>query len=188
MRTIFSAFALTLSALAASAAHAGPQVSLTTSEGTFVIELDDQKAPNTAENFLQYVRDGHYTGTVFHRVIPGFMIQGGGFDSAMSEKRTRPAIRNEASNGLKNDKYTVSMARTSDPHSATAQFFVNVADNAFLNYRAANAAGYGYTVFGKVVKGTDVVDKIAATRTSSRGPFSDVPVQPITIQKAEVLK
>ena len=187
MRTFFSALALTLSALTATAAHAGPQVALQTSEGTIVIELDDQKAPATTANFLEYVRAGHYSGTIFHRVIPGFMIQGGGFTADMKEKPTRAPIRNEASNGLKNDKYTVSMARTSDPQSATAQFFINTADNAFLNYRAANASGYGYAVFGKVVKGNEIVDKIAATPTTTRGPFGDNPVQPITIQKAEVL-
>lgn len=190
MKTFLTAAAVALAALAAptGAALAGPQVALTTSAGVVVIELDDQKAPATTANFLQYVNAGHYNGTIFHRVIPNFMVQGGGFTADMSEKKTREPIRNEASNGLKNDKYTVSMARTSDPQSATAQFFINTADNAFLNYRAATASGYGYAVFGKVVQGKEVVDKISATPTTTRGPFADNPVQPITIQKAEVLK
>ncbi|GGX09664.1 peptidyl-prolyl cis-trans isomerase B [Pigmentiphaga litoralis] len=190
MKTFLTAAAVTLAALAAptGAALAGPQVALTTSAGVVVIELDDQKAPATTANFLHYVNAGHYNGTIFHRVIPNFMVQGGGFTADMGEKKTREPIRNEASNGLKNDKYTVSMARTSDPQSATAQFFINTADNAFLNYRAATASGYGYAVFGKVVQGKEVVDKISATPTTTRGPYSDNPVQPITIQKAEVLK
>ncbi|WP_222929263.1 peptidylprolyl isomerase [Pigmentiphaga humi] len=166
---------------------AAPQVALQTSAGRIVLELDDARAPATVANFLQYVRDGHYDGTIFHRVIGSFMIQGGGFTADMKEKPTRPGIRNEASNGLKNTAYTVSMARTPDPHSASAQFFINVADNDFLNYRAATAQGWGYAVFGKVVQGKDVVDKIRSVPTTTRGPHADVPVQPIVIQKAEVL-
>ena len=143
------------------------------------------KAPKTVENFLQYVKDKHYDGTVFHRVIDGFMIQGGGFTADMQQKPTRAPIPLEASNGLKNDKYTIAMARTGDPNSATSQFFINVKDNAMLN--APNPDGYGYTVFGKVVAGTDVVDKIRAVRTGNKGGMQDVPLETITIQSATVV-
>jgi peptidyl-prolyl cis-trans isomerase A (cyclophilin A)/peptidyl-prolyl cis-trans isomerase B (cyclophilin B) len=186
MKRYFSALALSLATLATAHA-AGTQVALQTSSGQIVIELNDQAAPATVANFLQYVRDGQYNGTIFHRVISSFMIQGGGFTADMKEKPTRAPIRNEAANGLKNTAYTVSMARTSNPQSATAQFFINTTDNDFLNYRSADTSGYGYAVFGKVVKGTEVVDKIKSVPTTTRGPFSDVPVQPIVIEKAEVI-
>jgi peptidyl-prolyl cis-trans isomerase B (cyclophilin B) len=163
------------------------KVRLQTSMGDFVIELDIDKAPVTAENFLQYVRDGFYDNTVFHRVINGFMVQGGGFEPGMKQKSTRATIENEAGNGLKNDAYTVAMARTSDPHSATAQFFVNVVNNNFLNFRSASADGYGYCVFGKIVEGRDVVDKIKAVPTGSRGFHQDVPAEDVIIRKAEVV-
>jgi peptidyl-prolyl cis-trans isomerase B (cyclophilin B) len=163
------------------------KVRLQTSMGDFVIELDTAKAPVTAENFLQYVRDGFYDNTVFHRVINGFMVQGGGFEPGMKQKSTRATIENEAGNGLKNDAYTVAMARTSDPHSATAQFFVNVVNNNFLNFRSASADGYGYCVFGKIVEGRDVVDKIKAVPTGSRGFHQDVPAEDVIIRKAEIV-
>ena len=155
--------------------------------GDIVVELDPGKAPVTTENFLQYVRDGFYDNTVFHRVINGFMVQGGGFEAGMKQKTVRAQIENEAANGLKNDAYTVAMARTSDPHSATAQFFFNVADNNFLNFRAANADGYGYCVFGKVVEGRDVVDKIKAVPTANRGFHQDVPAEDVVIKKAQIV-
>ncbi len=155
--------------------------------GDLVIELDAEKAPLTAENFLQYVRDGFYDNTVFHRVIDGFMVQGGGFEPGMKQKPVRAPIKNEAGNGLKNDAYTVAMARTSDPHSATAQFFFNVVNNNFLNFRAANADGFGYCVFGKVVEGRDVIDKIKAVPTGNRGFHQDVPAEDVVIKKAEVV-
>lgn len=160
-------------------------VELTTNMGKITIQLDAEKAPKTVENFLSYVKSGHFDGTIFHRVIDGFMIQGGGFDEKMSQKPTQEPIENEASNGLKNDPYTVAMARTSDPHSATAQFFINVADNAFLNFKAPTGSGWGYTVFGSVVEGKEVVDKIAKVKTANKGFHADVPVDPIVIQKAE---
>ena len=163
------------------------KVRLQTSVGDVVIELDTEKAPVTAENFVQYVRDGFYDNTVFHRVIDGFMVQGGGFEPGMKQKAVRAPIENEAGNGLKNDAYTVAMARTSDPHSATAQFFFNSVNNNFLNFRTASADGYGYCVFGKVVEGRDVVDKIKAVPTSSRGFHQDVPAEDIVIKKAQVV-
>ena len=153
--------------------------------GDIVVQLDAAKAPKSVANFLQYVKDKHYDGTVFHRVIDGFMVQGGGFTADMKQKTTRAPVPLEAGNGLKNDKYTIAMARTSDPNSATAQFFINVKDNAMLN--APNPDGHGYTVFGKVVSGADVVDKIRAARTGSKGGMSDVPLEPITIQSATVV-
>ncbi len=159
-------------------------VELQTSAGTIRIELDDAKAPASAENFLAYVRAGHYDGTVFHRVIKGFMIQGGGMDGAMKQKPTQAPIQNEANNGLLNAKYTLAMARTSDPHSATAQFFINTADNGFLNFKAENAQGWGYAVFGKVVAGTDVVDKIERVATGRKGLHDDVPLEAVTIERA----
>ena len=160
------------------------QVDLETSAGTIRVELDDEKAPETVKNFLTNVENGHYDGTVFHRVIKGFMVQGGGFEPGMSQKPTGSTIKNEASNGLKNDKYTLAMARTSAPHSATAQFFINVGDNDFLDYKAPSANGWGYCVFGKVVGGQDVVDKIRATPTGA----GDVPLQQVVIKKATVEK
>ena len=160
------------------------QVVLQTTVGDITVELDAAKAPASAENFLNYVRSGHYDGTIFHRVIKGFMIQGGGMDAGMKQKQTASPIRNEANNGLKNARYTLAMARTSDPHSATAQFFINTADNAFLDFRAENAQGWGYAVFGKVVDGTDVVDRIEGVRTGRQGFHDDVPLEAVTIHRA----
>ena len=159
-------------------------VELTTSAGTVRLELDDAKAPATTANFLQYVNDGHYNGTVFHRVIKGFMIQGGGFEPGLRQKSTRPPIQNEANNGLKNDHYTVAMARTSAPHSASAQFFINTTDNAFLNFKSETPQGWGYAVFGKVVAGTEVVDAIEGVATGNRGGHGDVPLTDVMILKA----
>lgn len=164
-----------------------PRVLLQTNHGDIVLELDAAKAPNTVENFVGYVNDGFYNGTIFHRVIGNFMIQGGGFEPGMKQKETKAPIDNEAANGLKNDNYTVAMARTNDPHSATAQFFINVSDNDFLNFTSPNARGWGYAVFGKVVDGTEVVDKIKAVRTGTKGFHQDVPVDDVIITKAEVL-
>ncbi len=164
------------------AQDAAPRVKLATSMGDIVVQLDPAKAPKTVANFLQYVNEKHYDGTVFHRVIDGFMIQGGGFTADLKQKPTRAPIPLEASNGLKNDKYTIAMARTGDPNSATSQFFINVKDNAMLN--APSPDGHGYTVFGKVVSGTEVVDKIRAARTGVKGGMSDVPAESITIQSA----
>ena len=164
---------------------AAPRVKLATSAGDIVVELAPEKAPKTVANFLQYVKDKHYDGTVFHRVIDGFMIQGGGFTADMRQKPTRAPVPLEASNGLKNAKYTIAMARTGDPNSATAQFFINVKDNTMLD--APNPDGHGYAVFGKVVSGADVVDKIRAARTGSKGGMGDVPLEPITIQSATVV-
>ena len=160
-------------------------IRLHTNFGVIGIELDTAKAPKSAANFLAYVRSGHYNNTLFHRVINGFMIQGGGFEPGMRQKATQAPIENEATNGLKNAKYTVAMARTSDPHSATSQFFINVADNEFLNHTAPNAQGWGYCVFGKVVEGIDTVDKIKGVRTVRYGMHQDVPEQEIIIEKAE---
>ena len=168
-------------------------VELDTSEGKIVIELNPEKAPKTVANYLDYVMSGHYEGTVFHRVIKDFMIQGGGMDKDLREKKVKPPVRNEAANGLKNRKYTIAMARTQDPHSATSQFFINTADNGFLNREQAQD-GFGYTVFGKVVKGMDVVDKIGAVKTTAQpNPtvpamlMRDVPASPVTIKSAKVL-
>jgi peptidyl-prolyl cis-trans isomerase B (cyclophilin B) len=160
-------------------------VELTTNMGKITLKLDAEKAPKTVENFLSYVKSGHFDGTIFHRVIDGFMIQGGGFDEKMSQKPTLDPVENEASNGLKNKAYTVAMARTSDPHSATAQFFINVADNAFLDFKAPTGSGWGYTVFGEVVEGKEVVDKIKKAKTANKGFHADVPVDPVVIQKAQ---
>jgi len=162
-------------------------VKFETNMGEIVLELYEDKAPKTVANFLTYVAEGHYDGTIFHRVIDGFMIQGGGFTPDMQQKRTKNPIENEADNGLKNDAYTVSMARTADPHSATAQFFINVKKNDFLNYTSKTEKGWGYTVFGKVVKGHGVVNKIKAVPTCSKDGFDDVPGEPVTIIKAEVV-
>ena len=163
------------------------QVKFTTTMGSFTLQLDAAKAPKTVENFLQYVRDGHYTGTVFHRVIGNFMIQGGGFEKGMKQKPTRAPVENEANNGLKNDNYTVAMARTSDPHSASAQFFINVKDNGFLNHSAPTAQGWGYAVFGKVIDGTDTVEAIKKVPTGNKGGHGDVPTTDVVIEKAEIL-
>ena len=171
----------------ARAGGGNPMVKLTTSKGEIVIELDKEKAPITAANFLAYVKAGHYDGTVFHRVINGFMIQGGGMDKSMKEKSTNAPITNEADNGLQNKTYTLAMARTGEPHSATAQFFINVADNGFLNHTGKNAQGWGYAVFGKVVKGQEVVDAIKAVPTMTKGMYENVPVVPVVIEKAEVI-
>jgi len=162
-------------------------VQFTTSAGTIRIELDDAKAPVTVANFLAYVNKGHYDGTIFHRVIKGFMIQGGGFDADMKQKATDGEIKNEADNGLKNEKYTLAMARTPNPHSASAQFFINSKDNDFLNFTSPTASGWGYAVFGKVVDGKDVVDQIEKVRTGRKGFHDDVPVEAVTILKAEEL-
>lgn len=160
-------------------------IRFTTNKGVFDVELNEAAAPKTCENFLQYVRAGFYNGTIFHRVISGFMIQGGGFEPGLQQKETKAPIENEANNGLKNDKYTIAMARTNDPHSATSQFFINVADNDFLNHTSPTPRGWGYAVFGKVVAGTDVVDAIAAVRTASRSWYGDVPVEDVVMEKVE---
>ena len=159
-------------------------VKIETSAGNFDIELDDAKAPNSVANFLAYVNKGHFDGTVFHRVIKGFMIQGGGFEPGMKQKSTDAPIRNEANNGLKNLRYTLAMARTSDPHSATAQFFINTVDNGFLDHSAESAQGWGYAVFGKVTAGTDVVDAIERVRTGRKGFHDDVPLDDVVIRRA----
>ena len=162
---------------------ADPVVEVATNFGTFVIELDPGKAPKTVENFLKYVDAKHYDGTIFHRVIPTFMVQGGGYDQAYERKPTHAPVQNEADNGLKNTRGTVAMARTGDPHSATAQFFVNVVDNAFLDHAAKDDRGWGYCVFGKVTDGMDVVDKIKGVKTGSQGPFAkDAPEEPVIIK------
>jgi peptidyl-prolyl cis-trans isomerase B (cyclophilin B) len=158
---------------------------LTTNHGQITLELDADKAPKTVENFLNYVNSGHYDGTIFHRVIDGFMIQGGGFSPDMRQKPTEDPVENEANNGLTNDRYTIAMARTSDPHSASAQFFINVSDNDFLNYPGSD--GWGYCVFGKVTSGTEVVDKIGKVDTGRRSMFSDVPTEDVIIEKAEIV-
>jgi peptidyl-prolyl cis-trans isomerase B (cyclophilin B) len=162
------------------------KVVLHTTHGDITLELDTAKAPVTAENFANYVKSGHYDGTIFHRVIAHFMIQGGGFTADMQQKPTGAPIKNEADNGLKNDRGTIAMARTNDPHSASAQFFINTVDNDFLNFKAPSGQGWGYAVFGKVVAGMDVVDKIRAVKTGRAGMHSDVPVEPVLITKAEL--
>ena len=162
-------------------------VKLHTNHGTVTLELDAASAPETVKNFLVYVESGHYSNTVFHRVIDGFMIQGGGFEPGMKQKPTQAPVKNEANNGLKNDRYTIAMARTSDPHSASAQFFINVADNGFLNHKAQTPDAWGYCVFGRVTAGQDVVDKIKGVQTGRRGPHGDVPVEDIIIERAEVV-
>jgi peptidyl-prolyl cis-trans isomerase B (cyclophilin B) len=156
-------------------------------QGVVTLELDEQKAPKTVANFLNYVKKGHYDGTIFHRVIDGFMIQGGGFEPGMKQKPTDAMIENEANNGLKNDKYTVAMARTSAPHSASAQFFINVADNDFLNHKSPTPQGWGYAVFGKVVGGQEIVDKLRSVGTGNRGGHGDVPLEDVVVEKAVVV-
>jgi len=163
-------------------------IKLNTNHGTIVLELDAAKAPNTVANFQQYAKDGYYDGTIFHRVINGFMIQGGGMEPGMKEKQTRASIQNEANNGLPNARGTVAMARTPDPHSASAQFFINLADNDFLNFRAETPDGWGYCVFGKVTEGMDVVDKIKAVETGNQGHHQDVPVEDVVIESVEVVE
>jgi peptidyl-prolyl cis-trans isomerase B (cyclophilin B) len=161
-------------------------VHMETSAGTLHIELDEANAPQSCANFLAYVAQGHFDGTVFHRVIKGFMLQGGGFDADMKQKPTLAAIKNEANNGVKNKRYTLAMARTNDPHSATAQFFINCTDNDFLDFRAENAQGWGYAVFGRVTQGTEVVDSIEKVRTGRKGGHDDVPLEAVTIQRVFV--
>jgi peptidyl-prolyl cis-trans isomerase B (cyclophilin B) len=165
-----------------------PRVKISTSAGDIVIELDAERAPKTSENFLTYVRDGFYDNTIFHRVIDGFMIQGGGFEPGMKQKTTLDPIENEADNGLKNDKYTLAMARTNDPHSATAQFFINVANNDFLNHTAPTAQGWGYAVFAKVVEGQDIVDQIRGVKTGNAGPHQNVPTEDVVITQATIIE
>jgi cyclophilin family peptidyl-prolyl cis-trans isomerase len=177
--------ALLFSALPLYAAN--PTVEMKTSMGTITLELYPDKAPKTVANFVRYVKDGFYNGTIFHRVIKGFMIQGGGFTPDFKEKPTRAPIPNEAGNGLRNDTGTIAMARTSDPNSATAQFFINVADNDFLNYRAPTARGFGYAVFGRVIRGMDVVNRIAAVPTGKRPPYADVPHTPVVIEQVTLV-
>lgn len=164
------------------------RVLLKTSAGDIVIQLNAEKAPKTVENFLTYVKEGFYDGTIFHRVINNFMIQGGGFEANMQQKETNDPVDNEADNGLKNNKYTIAMARTQDPHSATAQFFINVADNEFLNFTAPTGNGWGYAVFGEVVEGTEVVDKIKNVKTGNQGFHQDVPTEAITIETATIVE
>ncbi|MDQ5920198.1 MAG: peptidyl-prolyl cis-trans isomerase [Pseudomonadota bacterium] len=161
---------------------------LNTNLGVIEIELNDEKAPITVENFVAYIKSGHYNGTIFHRVIDGFMIQGGGFNAQLEQKPVRDEIKNEANNGLKNDRYTIAMARTMAPHSASAQFFINLTDNDFLNFTAEETHGWGYAVFGKVTAGMDVVDKIRLVKTGSSGMHDDVPVEPVVIETATVVE
>jgi len=164
------------------------KVKLSTNHGDIVLQLDAEKAPQTVENFVQYVKDGHYDGTIFHRVIKGFMIQGGGFDTNMSQKKTRASIQNEADNGLPNKKYSIAMARTMEPHSASAQFFINGTDNGFLNHSGKNVQGWGYAVFGEVTEGQEVVDAIEKVATGSKAGHQDVPKDDVIIEKAEIIE
>ena len=181
---VFSAILMTTSNVQAETAT----VKMETSKGTIVLELDAANAPVTVENFLTYVRGGFYDGTIFHRVISNFMIQGGGFTADMTQKPTHDPIRNEANNGLGNDTGTIAMARTNDPHSATAQFFINVQDNQFLNFSGENTQGWGYAVFGKVTEGMEVVNAIRDVPTTTRGPFQDVPAETVTIEKVSIVE
>ena len=187
---LFSALSLGLAPAASQAAQpaADPVVKLETSLGDIVLRLDARKAPITVANFIQYVKSGHYDGTVFHRVIKDFMIQGGGMTPELKEKRTVAPIRNEADNGLRNQKYTIAMARTMHPHSASSQFFINTKNNDFLDFKAKTPQGWGYAVFGKVIQGQNVVDKIEAVTTGRKGHYEDVPVTPVIIKKAEVVE
>jgi len=161
-------------------------VRLHTNFGIIALDLDAERAPETVKNFLAYVESGFYSNTLFHRIIDGFMVQGGGFEPGMRQKPTQKTIKNEAGNGLKNDRYTIAMARTSEPHSASSQFFINLKDNDFLNHTAPSSQGWGYCVFGKVVQGQDIVDKIKRVKTGNRGGHADVPVEDVVIEKAEV--
>ena len=163
------------------------KVKLSTNHGDIILQLDAEKAPKTVENFVQYVKDGHFDGTIFHRVIKGFMIQGGGFDTSMSQKKTRATIQNEADNGLPNKKYSIAMARTMEPHSASAQFFINASDNDFLNHSGKNVQGWGYAVFGEVTEGKEVVDAIEKVATGSKSGHQDVPKDDVVIEKAEII-
>lgn len=191
MRKILTSLLIAASCLCSAMAYAGPKVEFKTTLGNFVVELDDVKAPKTTANFLNYVKSGFYNGTIFHRVIDGFMIQGGGFTPDLTQKPTNAPVQSEAQNGLKNQVYTIAMARTSDPDSATAQFFINVADNQALNY--PNAMGNGYTVFGKVISGTQTIDAIRKVQTMvapapQMGRMADVPTKPVIIESATILK
>jgi cyclophilin family peptidyl-prolyl cis-trans isomerase len=181
-------FAAALAASNAAPAKANPKVALETSKGKIVLELFADKAPGSTKNFLAYVRSGHYDGTVFHRVIPGFMVQGGGMTADLAEKETMDSILNEAGNGLQNKRGTVAMARTGEPHSATSQFFINTVDNAFLNQKDKTPRGFGYAVFGKVVEGMNVVDAIEKVKTGNKGPYQDVPLEAVVITKATVVE
>jgi len=167
---------------------ANPRVLLSTSHGDIILELDQEKAPISSENFLAYAADGHFDGTIFHRVIPGFMIQGGGFTADMRQKSTKAPIANEADNGLKNGRGTIAMARTSDPHSATSQFFINLTDNAFLDHKGKTPQGWGYAVFGEVVEGMEMVDAIARVATGTSGPHSDVPREPAVLDRVSLVE
>jgi cyclophilin family peptidyl-prolyl cis-trans isomerase len=187
-QSLILAGAATLASFAANADTDHPRVQLQTNMGNITVELDRKAAPNTVDNFIKYVQDGTYNGTIFHRVISDFMIQGGGFTPDYNQKKSRAPIKNEANNGLKNVRGTIAMARTGDPHSATTQFFINTVDNGFLNYTAPNMQGWGYAVFGKVVEGMETVDKIRAVPTGSGGPFpTDVPREKVVINKATVI-
>ena len=191
MKQLFTALFALLLCCTMQTSHSSTQgkqtmVKLHTNKGVITLQLDAEKAPNTVKNFLDYVNSGFYSGTIFHRVIPNFMIQGGGFEPGMKQKKNNAPIKNEAANGLKNDNYTVAMARTGDPHSATAQFFINVKDNGFLNYPGQD--GWGYCVFGKVVEGKEVVDAIRSVKTGNRSGFQDVPLEDVIITKAEMVK
>jgi peptidyl-prolyl cis-trans isomerase B (cyclophilin B) len=168
--------------------QANSRVLLSTSHGDIILELDQEKAPISSENFLAYAADGHFDGTIFHRVIPGFMIQGGGFTADMRQKSTKAPIANEADNGLKNGRGTIAMARTSDPHSATSQFFINLTDNAFLDHKGKTPQGWGYAVFGEVVEGMEVVDAIARVTTGTSGPHSDVPKEPVVMDRVSLVE
>jgi len=181
---LIAALSLTGSVTSVSADALAPRIKLQTSAGEIVLQLDAQKAPLSVANFLEYVDSGHYDGTIFHRVIPGFMIQGGGFTADFDRRASNAPINNEADNGLKNARGTIAMARTQNPHSATAQFFINTVDNAFLDHRAPTARGWGYTVFGRVIEGMDTVDQISATPTGQRGRYPDVPQQAMVIERA----
>ncbi len=182
---MYKRFAPLAAALLSSAVLAAPTVEMQTSMGKMVIELEAEKAPKTVENFVKYVNEGFYNGTIFHRVIPGFMIQGGGFSAAMEQKPAPRKVDNEARNGLKNNRWTIAMARTPDPHSASSQFFINHQDNAALNYPGSD--GWGYTVFGKLTQGMDVADKIAKVATGNRGGHQNVPLEPVTIQSVKII-
>ena len=182
---ILLSMAILLPTIGMAQTKGNPRMKITTNHGVIVLELDAEKAPESTKNFQRYAEEGHYNGTVFHRVIPGFMIQGGGFEPGLNQKSSGDPIQNEADNGLKNELGTVAMARTSDPHSATAQFFINTSDNDFLNHKSKDPQGWGYTVFGKVVEGLDVVKKIEAVSTHTVGPYGDVPVEDVIIEKIE---
>ena len=188
LTVVLAAFITLATAGVSMAADGNPKVEMETSKGKFVIELFPEKAPETEKNFLNYVDTKFYDGTIFHRVIPNFMIQGGGFTSDMKQKSAGAPIKNEADNGLKNERGTIAMARTGDPHSATAQFFINAINNDFLNHKSKTQQGWGYVVFGKVISGMDVVDAISAAKTVTRGRFRDVPAETIEIISARVLK